>query len=212
MNNLAKFFSLNIQSRIFYYLGEIKEIFPIYTTQDENVLYYLATLGTGALLDIMLLLRHQFKKKNLRIRTKNNQAKFISSFNPKIKKIIVSLLRMNYSSEEIDLLINLPPEKSLRLQSYPGDEFAEFKNLKALQYQERIDIFWHSPLVIKNSSQNCLNCQSYSFIMYLSELEDFCSNYNFTYKGILDSNTAWFLSKNNIPIFVKSNFKEEAKV
>ena len=205
MNNLTQFFSLNIQSRIFYYLGETRKIFPIYSTQEEKVLYYLATLGTGALLDIMLLLRHQFKKKNLRIRNRNYQAKFISSFNPKIKKIIVSLLRMNYSSEEIDLLINLPPGKSLRLQSYPGDEFAEFKNLKALQYQERIDIFWHSPLVIKNSSSNHLNCQSYLFVTNFSELENFCSKYNFIYKGALCSSTAWFLSKNNIPIFVRLN-------
>lgn len=212
MNHLTKFFSLNIQSRIFYYLGENKKIFPIYTTQDEKVLYYLSTLGAGVLLDIMLLARNEFKNKNLRIRTKNHQAKFISSFNPKIQKIIISLLKMNYSPEEIDLLINLPPQKSLQLQLYSAEEFAEFKNLEPLQYQERIDIFWHSPLVIKNSSPNCLNCQSYSFIMDLSELEDFCSNYNFIYQGGLDSNTAWFLSKNNVPIFVKSHFQEEIKL
>ena len=211
INNLTKFFSLNIQSRIFYYLWKTRTVFPPFTNQKQKVLYYLATLGTGALLDIMLLLRYEFKKNSIIAYRKE----FISSLNPKIQKIIILLLRINYSSEEIDFLINLSPKKSLKLQSDYPDKFAQFKKLKILDYQDRINLFFYSPFDIKSSNENQVFCKYYGgrmlgdswvtdsfFLPTMPGLDNFCSRYNFTYKGILDADTAWFLSKNNIAIFV----------
>ncbi len=211
INNFTKFFSLNIQSRIFYYLWKTRTVFPPFTNQKQKVFYYLTTLGVGALLDIMLLLRYEFKKNSIIAYRKD----FISSLNPKIQKIIILLLRINYSPEEIDFLINLPAKNSLTLQSYYPDKFAQFKKLKNLDHQDRINLFFHSPFDIKSSNENQVFCQFYGgemlgkswvtdsfFLGTYPGLDYFCSRYNFTYKGILDDDTAWFMSKNNIAIFV----------
>lgn len=205
MNNLIRLLLLNIQSRIYYYLRRNEEIFPVELRRKEKRIYYFSTLGLGLLVDSVLLWNCYREYGSVRIPHGNAQSNCSWMLPVKFTKVLRFILGLNYSPEDVDILLDIPPTDSLSFQ-LDNRLFTKYKSLGSLDYFEKMAIisrgisFEFSGI----DDDGNLNLKGHPYFMGdASTLEDFCNRKRFDYQGLVSPTLALFYSRKGTSIFVE---------
>ncbi len=205
MNKIIKSLLVNVQSRIYYHLRRNEEIFPVEMRRKEKKIYYASTLGLGLLVDSVLLWNCHLEYGSVRIPYGNAQSNCSWMLPAKITKVLRFILGLNYSPEDVNILLDVPPSDSLSFQ-IDNKLFDKYKSLGSLDYFEKMAIIGRGISFEFSGIDNDenLNLKAHHYFMSdASTLEDFCNRKRFDYQGLISPTKALFYSRKGTSIFVE---------